>query len=141
MKLRCCRFYISTVVNDPFNLNLVRGVKLPAFRLVVARPAWLAFPHILKTARMTSTHALTSPTLRALKLFSSPRWYEHNLLQTVEWSTKKLVGQGLQVYVLATFPVVLIEVIDVRIFFITFVVFSYNTFFYFEFPAIPISCK
>ena len=36
----------------------------------ICRSGWLSFPHILKTARVTS---LTSPTLWPLKLFRSPQ--------------------------------------------------------------------
>ena len=36
------------------------------------RPGWLSFPHILKTARMTSTH-WPRQHFWALKLFSSPQ--------------------------------------------------------------------
>ena len=87
-----------------WSLGLIMKSKLEALTRgaasfsTICRPVWLSFPHILKTAGMTS---LTSPTLWPLKLFSSPQ-KTHNLLQSIEWLNQRFVGPGLQVYALAT---------------------------------------
>ena len=72
------------------SVQLQRSGTLSAFRQVVGLAN---FPHILKTARMTS---LTSPTPFQLTLTT------HNLIQAVEWSNQKSVGPGLHVYGLDT---------------------------------------
>ena len=64
------------------------------------RPGSLSFPHILKIARMTSTH-WPHQHFELLCFFSSPQqriiYYKR-----VEWSNQKFVGPDLHVYGLAT---------------------------------------
>ena len=64
------------------------------------RPDWFSFPHNYSENFTYDQYTLTSPTLWALKLFSSPQ-QRIIYCNWVEWSIQKFVGPDLQVYGLA----------------------------------------
>ena len=66
---------------------------------ISTRPGWLSFPHILKIARMINPRCAPQH-FELLSFLAHPT--THNLLPAVDWSNKKFVGPGLQVYGLAT---------------------------------------
>ena len=66
---------------------------------ISSRPGWLSFPHILKVSRMINP-PFAPQHFELLSFLAHPT--THNLLQAVDWSNKKFVGRGLQVYGLAT---------------------------------------
>ena len=66
---------------------------------ISSRPGWLSFPHILKVSRMINPRCAPQH-FELLSFLAHPT--THNLLQAVDWSNKKFVGRGLQVYGLAT---------------------------------------